>query len=205
VFTKLRSAFAEKAYSQTENSEEQRRHPRRAVFLDASIYPIDFFSDITIHNVSANGFMALADVELTVGEILHLTLDDKAYQTGAVRWTEGRQFGASFDTPLARTGAGDELDYGTADDHKPRLRRAAMQIPARLCLGRHAQPATVRNLSQSGMLLDTDPGLATGQHILVKLGNRSPVAGRVQWHDDGRIGVQSSHPIGILSLVYSSD
>lgn len=205
MFTKLRNAFVEKAPSQSESGEEQRRHPRRTVFLDAAIYPIDFFSDVIIHNVSANGFMAVADVELTVGEILHLTLDDKAYQTGTVRWTEGRQFGASFDTPLARAGAGDELDCGSLEEHKPRLRRATMQIPARLCLGRNVQPATVRNLSQSGMLLDTDPGLATGQHILVKLGNRPPVAGRVQWHDDGRIGVHSAQPIGILSLVYSSD
>lgn len=205
MLNKIRSAFADRSRPQETAGAEQRRHARRTVFLDASIYPIDFFSDVVIHNVSANGFMGEADVELTVGESLHLTLDDKAYQAATVRWTEGQQFGASFESPLARTGAGDDLDLGTDEDHKPRQKRVNLRIPARLCLGRSPQPASVRNLSQSGMLLETEPGLCKGQHILVKLGHRPPVAGRIQWHDQGRIGVESAEPIGILSLVYSSE
>jgi hypothetical protein len=206
MLSKLRSAFTRGTNRESaETVEQRRRHPRQAVSLEASIHPIDFISDIVIQNVSDEGFMAEADVELSVGQRLHLTLDDKAYEAGTVRWTEGQLFGAAFDAPLAGTGAPDELDCGTLEDHKPRKQRVLMQIPARLCLGRPPLPATVRNLSQSGMLLETDPGLQTGQHILVKLGNRAPLAGRIQWHEEGRIGIKSTEPIGILSLVYSSE
>jgi hypothetical protein len=149
--------------------------------------------------------MSETDVELEVGETVHLTLDDKGYQTATVKWTEGRQFGAAFETPLARDGAGDEIDFGTMENHRPRRRRTAMRVPARVCLGRPVQPALVRNLSQSGMLLEVDSGLVKGEHILVKLGSRPLIAGRVQWTEQGRIGVESAEPIGILSLVYAAD
>lgn len=189
-----------------DSSADNRRHPRRTVFLDAAIYAIDFFSDVVIHNVSAEGFMGEADVELTIGEKLHLTLDDKAFQTGTVRWTEGKTFGVSFDTPLARTGAGDDdLDYGSMPEHKPRARRATLNIPARLNLGRPPEPAKVKNVSQSGMLLEATANLGAGQHVLVKLGDRSPVAAVVKWRKDDHIGIETAEPVGILSLVYSSN
>jgi hypothetical protein len=170
------------------------------------MYAIEFFSEVTIHNVSANGFMGEADVELTVGETLHLALDEKAFQTGTVRWTEGHIFGVSFDSPLARIGAGDdELHYGTSPEHKPRARRTPPNIPARLSLGRPGEPAAVKNLSQSGMLLATSANLQAGQHILVKLGDRSPVAAVVRRCKDGHVGIETAEPVGILSLVCSSN
>lgn len=204
MLNKIRMALVDRALPDRVASTNNRRHPRRTVLLDASIYAIDFFSDVIIQNVSADGFMGEADVELTVGETLHLTLDNKAYQTGTVRWTEGRHFGVHFETPLARIGAGDEIDTGTMESHRPRARRATMNIPARLCLGRAPQPATVRNVSQSGMLLETD-NLDSGQHILVKLGDRSPVAAVAKWANQGQVGVETAEPVGILSLVYSND
>jgi hypothetical protein len=204
MLNRIRKTFSER-HGDEDSSVDHRRHSRRDVLIDAAIYPIDFFSDVTIHNVSASGFMGEADVELTVGETLHLTLDDKAYQAGTVRWTEGRLFGVSFENSLARPGAGDDLDFGTQDDHKPRARRSKLNIPARLCLGRPSQPATVRNLSQFGMLLETTPHLHAGQHILVKLGARPPMAGRIQWQKDDNVGVETAEPVGILSLIYSSD
>jgi hypothetical protein len=205
MLNKIRSALGQVARSADQAMADQRRHPRRQVALDALIYPIDFFCDVMIQNVSSAGFMSEADVELDMGETVHLTLDDKGYQTAVVQWTEGRQFGASFETPLARYGAGYEMDFGTGANHRPRQRRIALQVPARVCLGGPVQPAVVRNLSQSGMLLEIDAALLKGQHVLVKLGNRPLIAGSIKWTEEGRIGVESMEPIGILSLVYSSD
>jgi hypothetical protein len=205
MLDRIRSALGQKATPGARAAANQRRHPRRPVTLDALIYPIDFFCDVVVQNVSSTGFMSETDVELEVGETVHLTLDDKGYQTATVKWTDGRQFGASFETPLAREGAGDELDFGTSEDHRPRRRRIAMRVPARICLGRPVEPAIVRNLSQSGMLLEADAGLSKGQHILVRLGNRPLIAGTIKWCEQGRIGVESVEPIGILSLVYSAD
>lgn len=205
MLSKLRIALGGRSNAPGTPPADNRKHPRRAVYLDAWVYPIDFLSDVIIQNVSTNGFMGEADVELTVGETLHLTLDDRAYQTGSVRWTDGRHFGVEFETRLARMGAGEDIDFGTSEGHKPRARRAVMSIPAQLCLGRPAEPATVRNLSQSGMLLESESPLTPGQHVLVKLGDRSPVAAVVKWSSEQHIGVETAEPIGILSLIYSSD
>lgn len=205
MLNRIRSALGQKTNPDARAGVNQRRHPRRPVTLDALIYPIDFFCDIVIQNVSSAGFMSEADVELEVGETVHLTLDDKGYQTATVKWAEGRQFGASFEVPLARDGAGDELDFGSSERHRPRQRRIAMRVPARICLGRPVEPAIVRNLSQSGLLLEADPSLLKGQHILVRIGDRPLIAGNIKWSEGGRIGVESVEPIGILSLVYSGD
>jgi hypothetical protein len=55
------------------------------------------------------------------------------------------------------------------------------------------------------MLLESESQLSAGQHVLVKLGDRSPVAAVVKWRSDQHIGVETAEPVGILSLVYSSD
>ena len=205
MLDRIRNALGHKAAPAARAPTNQRRHSRRPVTLDALVYPLDFFCDIVVQNVSSTGFMSETDVELEVGETVHLTLDDKGYQTATVKWTDGRQFGALFETPLARVGAGDELDFGSSEDHRPRQRRIAMRVPARICFGRPVRPAIVRNLSQSGMLLEADASLLKGQHILVRLGDRPLIAGSIKWTEQGRIGVESVEPIGILSLVYSAD
>lgn len=185
--------------------DERRKHPRHIVVLDGWIYPIDFFSDVLIRNVSASGFMGEADVELTVGETLHLTLDDKAFQTGTVRWTEGQTFGVAFESPLTGSDATeDRTDAGADETHQRRAKRTTLNIPARLNLGRPPLPVTVENLSQFGMLLRTDAVLPPRQHLLVKLGDRSPVAAIVKWCSDDHIGVETPEPLGILSLMYAN-
>lgn len=187
-------------------SADQRRHPRRPVLLKASVYAIDFLADVVIHDVSANGFMGEADVELNVGETVHLTLDNKAYQTGTVKWAKGRNFGVMFETPLAQLGVDETgIDYGILPEHKPRARRVSLNIPASINLSRPAAPATVKNLSKSGLLLETAAELEAHQHILVKLGDRSPVVAVVRWRSEDHVGVETAEPIGLLSLVYSSE
>jgi hypothetical protein len=55
------------------------------------------------------------------------------------------------------------------------------------------------------MLLATSANLQAGQHILVKLGDRSPVAAVVRRCKDGHVGIETAEPVGILSLVCSSN
>lgn len=184
---------------------EKRRHARRSVLLRATVFPIDVYTDVIVRDISERGLMGEADIELSVGQLLHLSFDEKAYHTGSVRWTKGRRFGLALNSELRGTLVPSDLDHGSEDGHMPRARRLSLAIPARLSTGRPPRPATVRNLSQSGMLLDTSSGLLTGQHVLIQLGNRPLIAARVQWSDGGKIGVKSVEPIPTLSLVYADD
>lgn len=183
---------------------ERRSSQRRAVLLRASIYPIDVFSDVIIRDASRTGLMGEADAELAIGQTVHLSVDDAAYHSGVVRWTRGRQFGLDLPNALAifepQMSA---VDHGDREGHSPRAGRVKLKVSARLSAGRPPRPATVRNISGMGMLLDTSPGLLQGQHVVVRVGNCPVIYGRVQWSRDGKIGVKAVAPISVLSVAYA--
>ncbi|WP_421854860.1 PilZ domain-containing protein [Novosphingobium sp.] len=175
---------------------DRRRARRRSVFLRASIYPIDAFSDARIRDVSATGLMGETDLELTIGQTLHVTIDEQNFYAGKVRWILDRRFGMDVPQALAmfRHQAG-EIDYGSEVAHFPRAPRFRLDETARLLVGRPPRPAIVRNLSEHGMLLDTGPGLKPGQVLVVRIGNAPLLYGRTQWSRDGRIGFRTQQPV----------
>lgn len=180
---------------------ERRAGARRSVFLRATIYPIDVFADARIRDISATGARGEADVELAIGQTLHITTDEKTYHTGKVKWTQDRQFGIDLIDAVDVLGDGrSEVDHGSEEGHYPRSPRIKIDINARLVGGRPPRPATVRNVSPCGMLLDTNPGLKPGQHMVVKIGNAPPVYGRAQWSGGGRVGFKAHTPICVAAL-----
>ena len=70
---------------------ELRKDARKSVLLRATIYPIDVYNDVIIRDLSQTGIMGEADMELIIGQTLHLSVDDKNFQSGTVRWTRGRR------------------------------------------------------------------------------------------------------------------
>lgn len=175
---------------------DRRRAHRRSVFLRASIYPIDAFCEARIRDVSATGLMGETDHELTIGQTLHLTVDEQTFFAGKVRWILDRRFGLDVPQALAlfrhRTG---DVDYGTEEAHVTRAPRFRLDETARLLVGRPPRPAIVRNLSEYGMLLDTSPGLKPGQCLVVRIGTAPLLYGRTQWSKDGRIGFRTQRPV----------
>ncbi len=200
----FRKIFTERETAPDEEQKDLRQDRRHKVFLQASVYPIDTYCDILIRDVSETGLSGEADVQLSVGQAVHLSFDEKSFFTGIVRWIRGRRFGLEF-TDVVTFPVDVDVDHGYAVGHRPRSQRTSLNLTGRLNTGRPPRPATVRNVSRLGMLLDTSTGLATGQHVLVRLGKRPLVSGRVQWVRGGRAGVQTSKEISALQLVYSDD
>jgi PilZ domain len=185
---------------------ELRRDSRKSVLLRATIYPIDVYNDVIIRDLSQTGIMGESDIELIIGQTLHLSVDEKTFQSGTVRWTRGRRFGLHFDDPLTLFGGENvEVEHGAAEGQRPRSRRVNLDIAARLSAGRPPRPAVVRNLSRSGMQLETCTGLGQGQRLLVKINQNPPIHGRVQWAEGMRIGLKSFEPISLLKLIYSCE
>ena len=185
---------------------EQRQDSRKAVLLRATIYPIDVYNEVIIRDLSQTGIMGESDIELIIGQTLHLSVDDKTFQSGTVRWTRGRRFGLHFDEPLILfNGENVGVEHGETEGQRPRSRRVNLDIAARLSAGRPPRPAVVRNISRSGMQLETSTGLGQGQRLLVKINQNPPIHGRVQWNQGMRIGMKSFEPISLLKLIYSCD
>jgi hypothetical protein len=185
---------------------ERRRALRRAVFMHATIYPVDVFSDARILDVSATGARAEADVELAIGQILHISIDEETYYTGKVKWTLGRQFGLELpDAARIFQASPAEIDHGRIEGHHPRPQRIKIDASARLVAGRPPRPATVRNMSVSGMLIDTGQGIKPGQHLLVRIGDKPLIYGRTQWSADNRIGFKANSPMTCFAVTRPVD
>lgn len=202
MLKRLRAFLSEKEPTASEDS-EKRRHKRHSVLLQATIYPIDSYCEATIHDISDGGLMGEAQIRLTVGQVVHLTLEDVTL-TARVQWTRANRFGlARIETGKAWP-APPGIDHGEIEGQTPRGRRLQLGMPATLRTGGPPRPVTVRNLSQGGMLVEGAGSLVQGQQVLVHIGKRDLVAGSVQWSDGtNRLGIQSKAPIGILSIVYS--
>lgn len=200
----FRQLFSERDIAAAEQLQDLRKDRRHKVLLQASIYPIDTYCDILIRDVSETGLSAETDVQLDVGQSVHLSFDEKAFFTGVVRWVRGRRFGLEFKDAVTFP-IGVDIDHGFAEGHRPRSHRVSLNLTGRLNTGRPPRPATVRNVSRLGMLIETSTGLVTGQHLLVRLGKRPLVSGRVQWVRGGKVGVQTSREISALQLVYCDD
>lgn len=176
------------------------------MLLRATIYPIDVFCDARICDASSTGVRGEADVELAIGQTMHITTDEAAYNAGTVKWVDGRQFGLALPDALTMFGMESlDVDHGSFEGHEPRAPRININATARLLAGRPPRPATIRNVSATGMLLETGPGLRPGQHIIVRVGNTAPTYGRIQWVDNGRIGFRAKNAISVLSFTCLED
>lgn len=175
----------------TQDEVDQRREIRSSVLLRAVIYPIDRLSDINIVNVSHTGIQGESTLELAVGEVLHISFNEKTYCRGVVQWTTHHKFGLKFDEQIALAYALNDVEKTIALGHLPRARRIEWNTTGRLATGRPPRPATVRNVSQSGMQLDTTVGLREGQLVIVEMNGSPLMLSRVQWASDRRLGVKA--------------
>jgi hypothetical protein len=173
LLDRIRCYFAPK----TAPRADRRRMPRKAVYLRATIYPIDVSPTARIRDVSATGVRGEVGVELAIGH---------------VKWTRNQVFGFAVPDAAAIFGIlPADVDHGSFGGHCQRSSRIEVGIAARLVGGRPPRPAIIRDISASGLLLSTDPGTGPGQHLVVQVGGAPTFYGRVQWSDGGRIDLKT--------------
>jgi hypothetical protein len=170
---------------------EQRRHRRHTVMLRATLYPIDMCRDIIVHDVSLTGIQGETDIELTLGQVLHLSFDETVFQEGVVKWVKGARFGLKLEEQIALPVV--PAEYETTDDplQQPRARRVGLNLGARIAAGRPPRPAMVRNVSATGMMIETSPGLLEGQSVILRIPGSPNTLGRVQWTSGPQLGIKT--------------
>lgn len=81
-------------------------------------------------------------------------------------------------------------------------RAIATLLVGKLCTGGHCeQLCRVRNISESGMQIDTIAALSPDLPITVELRGGALLAGRVVWTDGNRAGVQFDEPIDVAEIL----
>lgn len=190
---------------QTADPAEKRADQRRKVLLRATIYAVSSYADVTVRNVSRSGLMGATSAQLKVGQSIAFSIDGKHYHLGTVRWARSGSFGLHLDDAIAICGYHEEIESGYSAIHAPRERRHSVSLNGRIALGPSPFDAIVRDVSQSGLRLETDHPVASGQELLVKLRDRPLISAHVRWTMTGKVGVKTSERMPILRLVYSVD
>lgn len=169
--------------------DERRQAARTSVFLPATIFLVDRVIETRIHNASSSGLMGESDAELSLGQTVHLAFGSLSLHPGVIQRVEGRRYGLKLANAL-QIAAGTRLSETEDGPYAARAVRVPLDVLAHLHLSRPPRPATVRNMSAKGLLLDSGPEVCTGQRVIVAIKGKEAVRGRVQWSSEGRAGIR---------------
>lgn len=182
---------------------ERRSNARRKVLLWSEIFPIERFGSFVARNISRTGLAGDTETPLKPGQTLLFSIEQNSFHMGTVRWTKGTRFGADLADALGIFGLQNEIEPGAGASHQPRARRYDVDVEGRIAIAAAALKAKVRDVSQSGLRLDSDAQLAPGEQIIVRLRDRPLILAKVRWVASGQIGVETADRIAALRLVYS--
>src|SRR4051812_14107446 len=154
-----------------------------------------------IRNVSAGGVMAHVYSKLVHGQ--RVTIELKATQpiAGHVVWGEeaeaGIKFGPQGDVAelLATRGV---LDNGW----RPRTPRVEIDRMATLRAGARTYWVHARDISQSGVKVETDHPPAAETEVVVALEGLRPLAGIIRWRSDTACGIAFNQLIPFGELIH---
>lgn len=147
-----------------------------------------------VRNISDDGMMLAANVQVAAGERLQIALSDSVRLSAEVVWAENGRCGVTFDTPINAA----ELLKQLAAEQK-----ASGYRPPRLEVRGHATIVTddgpreidVVNLSQQGAGLVHDGELEVGTQLDLVLWGDVRRRGIVRWSRKGHSGVWLTAPI----------
>lgn len=180
-----------------EYSEERRR-----VLLRALLHAIEQQGDVHVDDLSRYGLQGNINISLTVGHRVFVSLDDVTHCSGTVCWVQGYRFGMNFDVPLAVLPPKLETDAGTKPNHQERKTRIRTILVGKIYKCSPPHSAKIRDVSKSGIKVETDMPLYADQRLLVSLVNGSIMTAEVRWATYARIGVRLFSPVSVLQFTY---
>ena len=153
-----------------------------------------------IRDISAGGLMAHVYSPLAPGQRLAVELKASQLVAGSVAWVREGNAGIQFDAAMdvAQMLANPQvLDNGW----RPRSPRVEVDRMATLRTGARTNWVHARDLSQSGVKLETDQAPACGDEVVVTLEGFRPLHGVVRWSNDGYCGIAFNQLIPFGELI----
>lgn len=181
---------------------QERSEERRRVLLRALLHAIEQQGDVRVDNLSRSGLRGNINISLTVGQRVFVSLDDVTHCSGTVRWAQSHRFGMNFDVPLGVLPPKLEIDTGITSNHQQRTTRMPTNLNGKIYICSPPYLAKIRNVSKSGMMVDTDMPLEADQRLLVSLVNGSILTAEVRWATHSRVGVRLFSPLSVLQFTY---
>lgn len=153
-----------------------------------------------IRNISAGGLMAHIYSTIAPGAPVAVELKTRHPVAGRIVWVREANAGIAFDetmdvaellaTPVV-------LDNGW----RPRTPRVEIDRMATLRAGARTWWVHARDISQSGVRIETDNPPGTGTEIVVALEGLAPLPGVVRWSKDDSCGIAFNQLIPFGALI----
>ncbi len=154
----------------------------RTVALAVGDQTVEFY----LSDISRGGVGGRCNLNIQKGQKVAFTFGKEGSVQGRVRWQSGAIMGIQFLNPLPRRLLGQFLDAAVRKEQRV---DAAEQI---FLLGRNGMghPAILRNVSVSGMLIETNLPLLIGQRFKVRSATGLLSDARVVWCREGKAGLE---------------
>lgn len=146
-----------------------------------------------LHNLSGFGASGAVAVDLAAGTTIELLFENGHRIGGRVRWNREALIGVEFFTSLPM----DVLHGRGQGERVARAPRYRVARVATIAVNGITRPATIRNVSRGGMMIETALPLLPGQRIEISTGELSGLSGQVRWSRNGRAGVQLAQALSI--------
>ena len=153
-----------------------------------------------IRNISAGGLMAHVYSMVMPGQNVSVELKTNQQIAGRVIWTRGGNAGIQFDAPVdvAELLANPPLlDNGW----RPRMPRVEIDRMATLRAGAQTQRVRARDISQSGVKVETEHPPAADTEVVLALDGLRPLQGIVRWSSDSSCGIGFNQLIPFGELI----
>jgi len=190
IADRLRNFFFEGGHDSDRRAEERVDQDQRTIVLDTERVKTAF----RLRNLSSRGASGETDIILAIGDPVTLEFERGETAQGTVKWLRGKVVGIAFGSPLS-------LDVVQAREVAPerfRNRAARYQVKraAIVVLGRQRRPAVIRNVSTTGMMIESAFTLMPGQNVVVEVGTME-IGAQVRWSGHGRAGLVFNKPISL--------
>jgi hypothetical protein len=153
-----------------------------------------------IRNIAAGGLMAHVYSSVHPGQRVLVELKSNQRVEGHVAWVREANAGIAFDEPVD---VGELLANPPVLDNgwKARAPRVEVDRPAVLRVGARTFRVRTRDISQSGVKIDTDQALEPDTEVMLTPEDFRPIAGTVRWHQGRACGISFNHTVPLGELI----
>jgi len=149
-----------------------------------------------VKNISAGGALIRAYCRLQPDLELRIELKEQQPIAGRVNWVNGTDAGITFDQHVDVV----ELLKSNGDGPRPRMPRVEVRCTVFVREGATTNRATLLNISQGGMSIDSENNLTVGAEATITLPGMAPQAAVVRWSEGSRYGISFNSVLSLAGL-----